>query len=86
MLERRSWKEFMDTKLLWWVNRTLHLFGWTIILVYEQDGTVSDAYPARTSNRGFDEATEAEGFVTLSQYLANNMKKINIEISEPSIG
>lgn len=27
-VEERTWEEFIDSKLLWWVNRSLHLFGW----------------------------------------------------------
>lgn len=27
MVERRSWEEFRESGLLWWVNRTLHLFA-----------------------------------------------------------
>ena len=39
----RTWKEFLDNGLLWWINRGLHLFGWAIVVVEEADGSISDA-------------------------------------------
>lgn len=73
MIDKRTWQEFTDTKLLWWVNRSLHLFGWAIVVAVEDDGTVTDAYPARVKFRGFSEETEAEGFITLTEYLKGRM-------------
>ena len=70
-MKRKTWKEFQESKLLWWVNRTLHLFGWAIVLCEEEDGTISDCYPARITFRGFPEKLEEEGFVGLTKYLAN---------------
>lgn len=31
----------------------LHTFGWAITVEIEDDGTISDAYPARVRFRGF---------------------------------
>lgn len=71
-IERRSWEEFRAAQLLWWVNRMLHLFGWAIVVEVEEDGRVVDVYPARVKFRGFDAASEAEGFAGLSSYLKDN--------------
>lgn len=67
-MTRKSWRDFQLCGLLWWVNRTLHLFGWTIVLSEAEDGSVT-AFPARTSYRGFDEKTEEHGFKTLTANL-----------------
>lgn len=72
----QSWKEFADSKLLWWVNRSLHLFGWVIVLEECVDGSIKTAYPAKTKFRGFSEAVEEEGFETLTKHLAANMDKL----------
>lgn len=32
MIQRRTWEEFKDNKLLWFINSILHLFGWAIVL------------------------------------------------------
>ena len=73
MVERKTWKEFQDSKLLWWVNRSLHLFGWAIVVNYEDNGDIFEVYPARVSFRGFDEKTEEEGFIKLTEHLKNNI-------------
>lgn len=28
MIKRKSWEKFRESGLLWFVNRSLHLFGW----------------------------------------------------------
>lgn len=82
MLERKSWMEFKDTKLLWWINRSLHLFGWVIVYDMNSDGTISEVYPARTSFRGFEPIVESEGFIELTEYLKNNVDILLKEIKE----
>ena len=71
MTEKKTWKEFKDAKLLWWINRSLHLFGWAIVVQEEKDGSLSEVYPARVKFRGFHEQVEEEGFRGLSSYLAD---------------
>jgi len=82
MIEKKTWQEFRDSKLLWWVNRTLHLFGWAI--VYDVDpedyNKVMDVYPARVKFRGFAEHSESTGFTGLTQYLKNNIDDLEKEI------
>lgn len=80
-MQKRDWKEFRESGLLWWVNRTLHLFGWAICLQVESDGSVSDVFPARVGFRGFPENSEDQGFITLSKYLKENGESIFDEAS-----
>jgi len=79
--QKKTWKEFQECKLLWWVNRSLHIFGWAIVVEEQEDGTISNCYPARVAYRGFSKDAEdagfskdAEdaGFAALAQYLAVN--------------
>lgn len=69
-IERRPWEELRSSGLLWWINRTLHLFGWVIVLECEEDGSVAYAYPARTIFRGFSPDVEDSGFRSLTEYLS----------------
>jgi hypothetical protein len=62
----------MTTKLLWWINRILHTFGWAICVVREDDGTITDAYPAKVSFRGFSEKSEQEGFEGIAKLIKDN--------------
>lgn len=82
MVTRKTWKEFQDSKLLWWVNRLLHTFGWAIVFQVEQDGKISDVYPARVKFRGFDEKSEEEGFIGLTQYLKETVDELAEEAKE----
>ncbi len=73
MIEKREWKEFQNAGLLWWVNRTLHLFGWAIVVEQEEDGTITKAYPARCKFRGFEESSEEEGFKRLTNHIEEQL-------------
>lgn len=82
MVTRKTWKEFQESKLLWWVNRLLHTFGWAIIFQVEQDGEISDVYPARVKFRGFDKKSEESGFIGLTQYLKDTVDELIEEAKE----
>jgi hypothetical protein len=85
-VRKKSWEEFRSTGLLWWVNRILHVFGWAIVFnVIDKrgkEGKITEVYPARVRFRGFDESTEAEGFVKVSQYIKENSEEIHKESLE----
>ncbi len=82
MIRRKTWEEFQECKLLWWVNRLLHTFGWSIVIQMEQDGSISDVFPARVKFRGFSEKDEEEGFIGLSQYLKTAVDELAEETKE----
>lgn len=60
--EIKTWMEFRDSGLLWFVNRILHVFGWVLVVKVDTDeetGVVSiSADPARTVVLGFPEETD----------------------------
>jgi hypothetical protein len=77
----KTWDEFLNLKLLWWVNRSLQMFGWVIMLETDDEtGKVTRAYPARTIYRGFCEKDEEEGFLKVTKYLAETADQLNEEI------
>jgi hypothetical protein len=78
MVERKSWSEFRSAGLLWLINSTLHLFGWSIVVEIE-DGEVKDCYPARVKYRGFENADNDEGYRKVTGYLADNIKDLQKE-------
>jgi hypothetical protein len=81
-MERKTWKEFREAKLLWWINRILHTFGWAIVFVEEEDGSISDVYPARVNFRGFSEESEELGFAGLTKYLKTEINNISKDIED----
>ena len=82
MVTKKSWKEFRDVGLLWWVNTMLHMFGWAIVVEMNDDKEITDAYPARVKFRGFDEKTNEKGYQKVSNYLLNNITEIEQETRE----
>lgn len=72
MIESKSWQEFKQAGLLWWVNMILHTFGWAICLDINEDGNVVNVFPARVKFRGFNEKTNTEGYIKVSEYLKEN--------------
>lgn len=81
MDEAKSWKEFKDAGLLWAANCILHLFGWAIVLEVE-NSEVKRAYPARVKCRGFDEKSNTEGYIKVSEYLQKNIGELLKEAHE----
>lgn len=83
MIERKTWEEFRNNKLLWIINTILHIFGWAIICQMSKDnpGEISEVYPARVTYRGFSEQSNTEGYLKLTEYLANNSKELFDEIN-----
>ena len=60
----------------------LHTFGWAIVINVENDGRISDAYPARVKFRGFSEKNNSEGYQRVSQYMADNSEQLYEESKE----
>ena len=78
---KKTWKDFQECKLLWWVNRSLHIFGWAIVVEEQADGTISNCYPARVDYRGFSEDAEDAGFAALTQHLAANIETLVSDVA-----
>lgn len=81
MSEKKTWKEFKDTGLLWLINSLLHLFGWAICLEVNE-GVVTDVFPARVKFRGFSESDNTEGYKKISQYMRDNAEALLQEAKE----
>jgi len=78
MLERRTGKEFRESGLLWFINTTLHMFGWAI--VWDQD--TDEIYACRAKFRGFDNENNTKGYINVSKYLKENIDELLKEASE----
>jgi hypothetical protein len=81
MITKKTWEEFRSSGLLWFINKTLHIFGWAIVVEIEND-QVKNCYPARVSFRGFTEDDETEGYQKVSKYLKDNINEIEEETRE----
>jgi len=80
MIEKSTWGAFREAGLLWWINRGLHLFGWAIVVDVDEDGEVTDCYPARCGFRGFSEESETRGFAKLTAHLEENLERMKEDL------
>jgi hypothetical protein len=78
MVEEKSWKEFRDSGLLWFINSILHTFGWAIVVVLHEE-EITNVYPARVKFRGFSENINTHGYQKVSKYLLENIEELNKE-------
>ncbi|RDV26303.1 hypothetical protein C7B89_21975 [Lysinibacillus capsici] len=60
----------------------LHTFGWSIVINIDNNGDITDAYPARVKYRGFTEKHNTEGYINVSKYLKENIVEIEKESKE----
>jgi hypothetical protein len=73
MVTEKSWDEFRSIGLLLIINQTLHIFGWAIVMeIDSDDGHVTRAYPARVKFRGFDEKSNEEAYIKVSEFMKAN--------------
>lgn len=82
MIEQLPWDEFRDSGLLWFVNRTLHLFGRAICFEYDDAGRFKQVYYARCKFRSFDQKSEEKGFSNIYKFINNNISEIEKDLEE----
>lgn len=80
--QRKSWNEFRDSGLLWFVNQFLHVFGWAIIVsVNSETQETIEVYPAKVNFRGFPEEINESGYKRVTEYLKENIDTISKDIN-----
>lgn len=81
MVDKKSWQEFKDAGLLWWINTMLHTFGWALVL--EVDGVeIKNVYPARVKFRGFSEKSNTNGYKKLTKHLNSTISELRNEVND----
>ena len=75
MIKEKSWQEFKDTGMLWFINMILHTFGWAIVYEMNND-KITRVYPARVQFRGFSEHCNAEGYIKIAKYMKDNAEDL----------
>lgn len=76
MVDKKTWQEFKDSGLLWWINMILHTFGWAIVFEISKRGNIINVYPARVKYRGFDMKSTENGYIKVSEYMDENSKEL----------
>lgn len=81
MVKEKSWKEFRESGFFWFINTTLHAFGWALVMEIDND-EIKRVYPARVKFRGFDEDTNTHGYQNISKYMKENAEELEREANE----
>lgn len=81
MIEK-TWKDFRESGLFWWMNMILHTFGWALVIDVNENSEIVRAYPARVKFRGFDEKSNTEGYIKVSEYMKENVEQLAKEAKE----
>jgi len=76
MVYKKNWETFRKSGLLWWVNRTLHLFGWAICFNYDKTNKLTDVFPSRCKFRGFSGDVESKNFIKLTNHMKQNINNL----------
>jgi hypothetical protein len=80
-MEEKTWEEFISAGMIWWINRSLHLFGWAIAYTKDDDGKVIGVNPVKCRFRGFSEKDESDGFIAVTKYISENIDAITKDSS-----
>ena len=77
MITKKTWEEFREDGMLFFVNQYLHQFGYCLAFDVDKDTKeIKSVYPARTKFRGFSEECVGDGYKKLSKYLKYNIKEL----------
>ena len=84
MVTRKTWEEFRVSGLLWFINTTLHMFGWAIVveIMDYNDDTIVEVYPARVKFRGFSQDVNTKGYQKVNKYLKENIEELEKECED----
>lgn len=83
MVTKKTWQEFRDAGMLWWINSILHIFGWSIVVeLAEETNEIAEVYPVRTKFRGFSEDIATEGFKKVTNYMSKEIENLKKEVGE----
>ena len=81
-MEKKTWEEFRESGLLWFVNTILHLFGWAIVVYTNDNGDIENVSPARVSWRGFSAESNEKGYKNVTKFLSENIEDLLKEVDQ----
>lgn len=79
MVDRKTWQEFREAGLLWFINTILHAFGWAIVISADK-GNIIEVYPARVAFRGFSKKSNDKGYAEITSYMAKHGVELKEEL------
>lgn len=82
IIEKKTWDEFRSTGLLLFVNQFLHIFGWSIVVRYDEEGNFTYAYPCRISCRGFSSESQDKAYLKITKYMKEHSEELMHDVED----
>ena len=83
MINKKSWEEFRDSGMLWWINMILHTFGWAITVEIEDDKLIKELIPLFFNNvkevSSFHRIQATPGYRQAANYVCDKLIKEGID-------
>ena len=76
-VKERTWEEFRESGLFWFINTILYMFGWAITLEVDENFNVKNAYPSSRGGKIFDDEANRRGYLRVAKYLSKNINQIH---------
>jgi hypothetical protein len=73
---RRSWEEFRETGLLYFINSFLHIFGWEITAYIDGEGKTVECCPTQTDFREINIDSAKLSYKKLARYMKDHSHKL----------
>ena len=80
MIKKKTWDEFRETGLFWFINSILRLFGWAII--ESKDGDKQEIYPARVKFRGSSIESNINDYSKAIEYMHNHVGELMRDVRD----
>lgn len=82
MQGEKTWEDFRESGLLWFINTILHVFGWAIVVFKNNEGEVYKVSPVRVTWRGFSEESNDQGYKNVTKFLSENIEDLLKEVDQ----
>ena len=87
MITEKSWEEFRETGLFMLVNTFLQIFGWSLVVNYDENPETKEkknyrVYPARTKYRGFSQDSYVKAYKKISKFMKENAEELEKEANQ----
>lgn len=82
MIQKKSWKEFIDSGLVLYINQILQVFGWSIAYDVDSEGNIIDVFPVRSKFRGFESHSVSKSYRKITNYLKDNIEELKKEADD----
>ena len=82
MIKKETWESFRESGLFWFINIILQIFGWSIVIEFNNKGKIKEAYPVRSKFRGFSEKISEQGIYRITKFLHEHIDELMDDVKD----